>query len=158
MAMNERQTREFLADWRLWMVIAYLGLVSVIVALFVLFGRTAHEEAARAAAASAAAVTQVGQCFTAVKNGPVTKGFIDAHEAVIDNSLIANRAALAASPKDDPLRQIRVRSIIRLQAAQNNVKELRSLIAASTPTEKRCVHLARMLRVDPTRYLKTLPN
>ena len=154
MARAERSLRTVMSDWKFWMGVAYFGLAAVIVSLFVLFNRTAHEEAVRAAAASSAAVTQVGQCFTAVKNAPVARGFIAAQEAIIDNGLIANRAALAASPKDDPLRQIRVRSIIRLQGAQKNVKDLRVLIAATTPTEKKCMHLAHILRVDPARYLK----
>lgn len=154
MAKVERNVREFLSDWHVWVGIAYFGLAAVVVALYVLFGRTAHEEAIRAAASRSAASTQVGQCFTSVKNAPVAAGFIDAHEALINNSLLANQAALSVSPPDDPLRSVRVASIARLKRADANVKDLRRLIRESTPTEKKCVRLAHILGVDPDRYLR----
>lgn len=154
MARFELSIREHMSDWKFWVGVAYLGLILTVVALVVLFNRTAREEASRAASGKAAATTQVGQCFTSVKTAPVLKGFIDAHESIIQNSLLGNEAALKASPKDDPLRGIRVRSIVRLNAAQKNVDELRKLITAGTPTEKKCVALAASLGVDASRYVK----
>jgi hypothetical protein len=139
------------------MGIAYFGLVSVVIALFVLYSNQAHETATREAATKAAAATQVGQCFTSVKNAPVTFGFIDAHEAIIENGLIANRAAIDASPPSDPLRPIRAKSIVRLEKARRNVTQLRQLIRSATPTKPKCVELADKLDVDATRYLKGQP-
>jgi Na+/melibiose symporter-like transporter len=97
-----------LSDWRFWMGIAYFGLVMVIVGLFVLFNRTAREEAARAATAKSAGIAQVSQCFVAVRNAPVVDGFIRSHEAIIENGLLTNKASIAASP-GDPLNPIRRR-------------------------------------------------
>lgn len=151
MAKAERNLREVMSSLGFWLLLAYLMLAAVVVSLFVLFGRTAREEAQRTASARAAATTQVGQCFTSVKTAPVLDGFIDSHEAIIDNSLAANRAAILASP-GDPLNSVRRKSIVRLEAAQKNVMQLRTLIVAGTPTEKKCVDLARMLGVDASRY------
>lgn len=152
MARIERNMREIMSDWRFWMGVAYFGITMTVVALVISFNRIAHEEATRTATARAAAATQVGQCFTAVKNGPVTQGFIDAHEAIIVNGLIANRAALAISPANDPLRTVRLKSIVRLEKAQRNVTQLRRLILAATPTRKKCIELADTLKVDASRY------
>jgi len=52
-------------------VIAYFALAVIVASLFVLFNKTAREEAARAATTNAAAATQVGQCsFAAVRTPP----------------------------------------------------------------------------------------
>lgn len=140
-----------LSDWRFWMGIAYFGLVMVIVGLFVLFNRTAHEEAARAATAKSAGIAQVSQCFVAVRNAPLVDGFIRSHEAIIENGLLTNKASIAASP-GDPLNPIRRRAIVRLTAAKANADELKRLTRATTPTRHSCVVLAGKLRVDPSRY------
>jgi len=137
-----------------WVLVAYFVLAAVIVSLFVLFNRTAHEEALRAAATKSSASTQVGQCFTSVKNAPIVKGFIASHEAIIDNGLITNRAALQAERANDPLHNVRVHAIARLEKAKRNADGLRRLILANTPTRAACVKLARRLHVDPSRYLK----
>jgi hypothetical protein len=158
MARIERNAREIMSDWRFWMGVAYAGIILTVVALVFLFSKIAHEEASRTATARAGAATQVGQCFTSVKNAPVTEGFIDAHEAIIVNGLIANRASLNASPLNDPLHQIRLKSILRLEKAQRNVTQLRKLIRAATPTRKKCIDLAHTLGVDPSRYTATRRN
>lgn len=153
MAQVEHRVRNFLSDWHLWMAVAYFGIIAILVWQISLSNRQGREEAARTATAKAAASTQVGQCFTAVKNAPVAAGFIDAHEALITNSLLANEQALEVSAPSDPLRAIRVASIVRLKKADENVKDLRRLIAESTPTEKKCIALARTLGVDASRYI-----
>lgn len=147
------KTRSVLSDWRFWITSFGFGLGAVVVALYLAFGRIAHEEAFRAAAAKAANATQVGQCFTSEKNGPVTRGFIAAQGALIENSLLANQAAIKAQP-NDPLTAVREHSLTRLRAAKKNANELRELIDKSIPTKTRCVRLARMLHVDASRYLK----
>lgn len=152
--VGERRARVFLSDWHFWVGVAYFGLAAVVLALYILFGRTAREEASRAAAAKAASTAQVAQCFGGVKNAPVIAGFIRSHEAIIENGLIANRAAIAASP-GDPLNAIRQRSIDRLTAAKANADELRRLIKGTTPTKRACTVLAHKLGVDPSRYTPT---
>lgn len=146
------KTRIVLSDWRFWVGVAYFGIAAVIVALWFAFGRIAHEEAFRAAGMKAANATQVGQCFTSQKNGPVTKGFIAANEAVIENSILSNLAAIKAQP-NDPLTSVREHSLTRLREAKANANELQELIDRSIPTKTRCVRLARVLHVDASRYL-----
>lgn len=148
--------RTILSDWRFWVGVAYFGIAATVVGLFILFNRTAREEASRAAGARAAASTQVGQCFTSVKNGPVTRGFLASNAAVIENQILANQAAIETQPTS-PLNGIRERSLVRLQKAKTNAGELRDLIAAQIPTLRKCVRLARMLHVDARRYTKGNP-
>lgn len=156
MAKLERSLRSFLSDWHVWVGIAYFGLAAVVVALYVLFGRTAHEEANRAASARSAASTQVGQCFVAVRNAPVVEGFLKSHEAIIDNGLLTNRALIRESP-GDPANPVRRSAIARLMEAAENAHQLSRLISATTPTRKSCLALAAQLHVDPSRYLRQ-PN
>ena len=151
MTKVERGLREFLSTWQFWMVLAFFGLAAVSVYSIHLSARQARDEAARLAAANAAASTQVGQCFTAVRNSPVVSGFVDAQEAVIENGLISNRQALNAVPTG-PLRAIRIKSLARLRAAKQNADELRALIRKTTPTRRRCVRLARKLGINASRY------
>lgn len=141
-----------LSDWRFWMGIAYFGLVSVVVGLFVLFNRTAREEALRTASAKSAAIAQVSQCFLGVRNAPVVEGFVDSHEAIIENGLLVNKASIAAAP-GDPLNPIRRKAIVRLTAAKNNADELKRLVESTTPTRRSCVVLAGKLGVDASRYI-----
>lgn len=147
------RTRTILSDWRFWMTSFGFGLAAVTVALYFAFAKIAHEEAFRAAGMRANNATQVGQCFTSQKNGPVTKGFISANEAVIENSILSNLAAIKAQPHD-PLTGVREHSLDRLRAAKKNANELQDLIDKSIPTKAKCVRLARTLNVDATRYLQ----
>jgi hypothetical protein len=146
------RARTVLSDWRFWVVIAYAGIGATVVALWFAFGKIAHEEANRTASARAASATQVGQCFTSAKNGPVTKGFVLANLAVIDNSLIANRQALQAQPTS-PLTTIRLRSLARLEDAKRKTEALSRLINKNVPTTEKCLAMAEALGVDASRYL-----
>jgi len=154
MAKIERSARAFLSDWKLWMGIAYFAIVAILIWQVRLSSRQAQEEANRAATAKAAAATQVGQCFTSVKNAPVVNGFIRSHEAIIENGLISNRASIAASP-GDPLNQIRRKAIKRLMAAKANADELKALISSTAQSRKSCLELAAQLHVDASRYTRT---
>lgn len=147
------KVRIFLSDWQFWTGIAYFGIAATVVALFFLFNRTAREEAFRAAGVKAAATSQVAQCFTSYKNGPVTRGFIASHEAIIENSIISNREALKAQPTS-PLTAIRKQSLARLEAAKENANELQVLISKTIPTRNSCIELAHRLNIDPSRYLR----
>jgi hypothetical protein len=149
----EPRLRELMSDWRFWMGVAYFGLSAVVIALFILFNRTAREEAARAASNNAASSTQVGQCFTQVKTLPLTRGFVAGQEAIVDDSLISTRAALNAAPANDPLHLIRVHALLRLERAKVATDRLRRLIEKETPTRKQCLRLARKLHVDASRYI-----
>lgn len=148
------QARNVLSDWKFWITLFGFGLAATVVALWFAFGRIAREEAFRAASMKAANVTQVGQCFTAAKNGPVTKGFIGAFETVTSNSITSTKAALAAQPVG-PLTEVRLQSLVRLEAAKANTDALRRLINSSIPDKKKCVELAARLHVDASRYLQT---
>lgn len=153
MTRLERNAREYLSDWRVWMGVAYFGLAMTVVALWILFGRTAHEEALRTSSARASAATQVGQCFTSRKNAPIIEGFLRAHETLIDNSVRVTRESLGLG-RTDPLHKIREQSLKRLLAAKRNAELLARRITKATPTKAACVRLARRLNVDPSRYLK----
>jgi len=137
------------------MVVAYFGIIAVLIWQISLSNRQAREEATRTATQQASAVTQVAQCFASVKNAPVVNGFIDAQEALITNSLLGNEAALAITPLNDPLRPIRVASIRRLRKADENVKDLRRLISESARTRAKCIKLASATGVDASRYITT---
>jgi hypothetical protein len=150
---REARTRSILSGWQFWITLAYFGIAATVVALWFAFGKIAHEEANRAASIKAANATQVGQCFTGAKNGPVTKGFVAANLAVIDNSIIANRQALETQP-DSPLTAIRARSLVRLEDARRKTEALSRLIDANVPTTLTCTTLATKLGVDAGRYTK----
>ncbi len=152
MAKMERGLREFLSVWQFWMVVAYVGLAAVVVALYVLFGRTAHDEAIRAAAQKSAATSQAATCFISVKNAPVIAGFLQEQDALIDNGLLANLAAIKASGPSDPLNGVRERAVIRLTAAKANERRLERLIATTTPTKAKCLVLAHKLGVNTSAY------
>lgn len=156
--VDPERLRNFLADWHFWVGVAYFGITATVVGLVVLFNRSAHEEAARTATARATATTQVAQCFTSVANAPLIKGFLDAQAAIIENSLLANQQAVAATRQDDPLLSVRLASIARLTAAKHNNAALHELTLKNTPTVQKCVKLAHTLGVDPNRYIPRTSN
>jgi hypothetical protein len=156
--VDPEKLRQRLSEWHFWIGIAYIGLAMTVVGLVILFNRTAHEEATRTAKVKADSATQVGQCFTQVKNAPLTRGFLNTQEALIENGILSNEQSLAASRPDDPLRAVRIASLARLSAAKENVSDLKAIILKNTPTEQRCLKLAHTLGVDPTRYLPRRTN
>ncbi len=153
MANVESRSRVFFSSLGFWVVIAYFVLAFVVVWLYVLNNREARAGAERAASIRSAATSQVSTCFTAVKDFPLTKGFIDGQEAIIDNSLIANRDALRQQP-DSPLSQLRQNSIVRLTRARVVATKLNALIVEKSPTKRKCLALAKKLHVDPTPFEK----
>ncbi len=150
----ERPLREFLSDWHFWVSIAYIGLAFLTVWLYVLNGREARAGALRAAAIKSAATSQVSTCFTAVRNAPVTHGFVLAQAAIVDNGILGNESALARARPDDPLNPVRRASLARLRAAKANARSLRALIESSTPSRAKCVTLAKKLKIDPQQFEK----
>lgn len=141
------RVRVFLDHWQLWVLVAYFGLAAVTVTLVVLFGRLSKEEAERAAISRANDAARVSQCYASAKSYPDVKGFIDAHQAIVDNSIIATSAALLVTPRSSPFYQIRKQSLIRLRRARDNSEALRLLIVQSRRTPKACRHLAHELKV-----------
>jgi hypothetical protein len=156
--VDPEKLRIRLSDWHFWVAVAYVGLALTVVGLVILFNRTAHEQATRTAKDKADASTQVGQCFTQVKNAPLTRGFLNTQEALIENGILSNQAALDAARPDDPLREVRLASLARLTAAKTNVSALRAIVLNNTPTQQRCLRLAHQLGVDPSRYLPRKTN
>ncbi len=153
MANIEPRSRAVLTSLGFWVVIAYFVLAFVVVWLYVLNGREARAGAARAASIKSAATAQVSQCFTSVRNFPLTKGFVDGQLALIDNSLIGSRSALKAQP-NSPLTQTRKNSIRRLTRDRAAAVKLQNLILKNTPTKKKCLALAAKLRIDPQPFEK----
>lgn len=133
--------------WQPWMVICYFALAAMIVVLFILFSRTAHEAAAREATQKAANTAQVTQCYAAVRNFPAVNGFIDAQQALISNSLIATTATLRLTDPSSSLYKVRQGSLRRLRADRAKIDALEALIRKNTPTQKQCARLAAMLKV-----------
>jgi hypothetical protein len=152
---SRRRIIHFVDNWKFWSTVFGFALIGVIVFLFVLYGRTAREEADRVARTRSAAVQQVAACFLAVKNAPVVQGFLDSHKALIENGIDANEAFLRLD-ESPALTQIRKDSLVRLRAAQANVAILDHLVAATTPTEKSCIKNAKATGVPYNRYLKQL--
>lgn len=143
----ERSVREFLSNWQVWVGIAYFGLAAVVVALFVLFNRTAHEEAVRAATARSAAQAQVSQCVASAKNGPLVRGFANGFRALVENQIETTQGALHVAKPHDPLIPVRERSLRRLFRAEGVAEGLVKIVDARTPSMKSCRVLARKLHV-----------
>lgn len=137
--------REFLSDWHFWVGVAYVGLAIVSIWLYVLFEHQTNETARRIAIQRSAAQASLSSCVGAVRNAPVVAGFLDAHRAIITNSILATTAALQTGTADDPLRPIRKASLKRLEKALRNVDELDELVVNRTPTKASCDRLARSL-------------
>jgi hypothetical protein len=148
------KVRDRIDNWRFWITAYGVALGLMMVGLYALNNRQVHEQSIRTASMRAASVSQVASCFTDVKNTPITKGFIDSHESLIENSLISTRAALRLTQRADPLYAIRTNSLRRLNRAKRNVIELKRLLLKDRPTMAKCVTLAKNLHVDASRYLK----
>lgn len=158
--MTEQTRQRILSkvdNWKFWQTIFGFGLACVIVALYVLFGRTARDEAARAARQRSDSVQAVSTCFNAVKNAPIVQGFLDGNDALITNGLIANRELLA---RDTVPSQAAIHSaaIGRLEKAQRNAAVLRTLIETTTPTKASCIRLARTDDIPVAPYLHPKPK
>ncbi len=129
------------------MIVAYLGLALVGVGLFQLFASQSNEQARRVAIQRAAAQAQVTACGVLVKNGPIVDGFVKGQKAIIRNQILSTIGALAATPRADPLYEVRKESLRRLNEAFSNTTLLAGLVAATTPSRGDCNALARRLEV-----------
>lgn len=150
----EKKILPKMANWPFWITMGGIGLAVAYILLLSVFKRQARDDARTAQAAAiqasqqkASSISQVNGCFVSVHNSPVSQGFLDAHEAIIENSIISTTAALATTKKSDPLYQIRKDSLKRLDKALDNLNELRKLIDKNTPTLESCIKLANKLGV-----------
>lgn len=145
---GEERTRHVLDNWKFWIGVAYVGLAATVVALFVLFSRTAHEEAVRVSQQRTARQAQVTSCVSSARAAPAIQAILTAIESLAKNSIIASDQALAVESSGDPLRPIRLASRRRAIRARDSVRSFRQRFVAGTPTLKRCATLARQLHVD----------
>lgn len=144
-------------NWKFWMTMFGFGLAFCGLGVLYVLKAQFHEESLRAAASRASSAAQVATCFSGVKQAPLIEGFIDAHLAIVDNSIIATTAALKITTKTDPLYEIRVQSLARLKKAQRNALALQEASFANAPTQKKCVGLAKRLHVPYNQYLPKGP-
>lgn len=140
--------------WKFWVSAALFGVIVLFILMFFLFKKTVHQDAIREASLKANNAAQVASCFNNVKNAPIIEGFIDAHAAIINNSIISTEAALKVSAPNDPLNVIRRQSLVRLRKARKNSNDLKELLAAQNVTEGDCIKLAKRLNVPSAVYTK----
>lgn len=159
--MNTRQienkVRHRLDNWKFWMLIAYFGLVFVMVWLFFLNRQTAEQAAARQAQQKAANTAQVADCYQALRNAPALMGILDSVDLLAESSMKSSKAALQADP-DSLLTPVRRASIERLERAREGVAVFAKAMVEQTPTLPECNHLAARLGVDPSPYMPKPPN
>jgi hypothetical protein len=144
----ERKARHFLDNWKLWTVIWGFAIVCCIVALFVVYGRVAEQQARRLATQKSANTAQVAQCYTAVRNAPAVLSILDSLDVIVSSSIISSRQAIEAQP-DSPLTEVRKDAILRLEPALKNVRAFNKHVVSTTPTAKKCGSLAARLGVNP---------
>lgn len=134
--------RERLDDWRVWMAIAYFGLVFVIVALYVLNAKAAHVEAKAAAEQAAITLRQRTEAETTYRAcvASITElsrisqhlgGVNDLAAAVLENT----GRALNATPRTDPLYPVRAGNFERLE---NAVADIAAIDRLHVPTIREC--------------------
>ena len=133
---------EALDSWKFWVAVAYAGLAGVLLGLYVLFENQSNETARRIAIQRSAAQASVSACVTSVKNAPLSRGFAEAHRALVANQILTTTAALQASPSSDPLYEVRLASLHRLEKAMANADKLIMVVKDTTPTKARCNAIA----------------
>lgn len=125
------RARYALSDWHFWVIVAYLGLVGVVVALYFVNDKTskasvalARQTAVRQAAviadrkaATAARKLKVTQCMDSRKPGSNLRrinGFL--HGVQVFHEIIAtnNRAIVESTPTSDPTYQVRLNNYRRI--------------------------------------------
>lgn len=134
-----------------WVLLAYIALAAAFVAFVVLFNRTAHEEAARAASAKSAATAEVAQCLSSSRNGPLVKGFANGFAALVENQIYSTQGALKAANPKDPLTPVRERALKRLFRAAGVAQGLVRLVDQTVPSMTSCKQLAARLHVPISR-------
>lgn len=134
-------------NWYFWVGVAYFGLVATLIGLYVLYGRSGHEQSLRIADERATATAQVSNCISGVKSGPSIFEVIGAIELLTQNSITTTQQTLQITPMESPLFKIRKNSLNRLENAEKKVMHFKIFLVTHTPTISQCKKLAKQLHV-----------
>lgn len=144
----ERGIRTRLDTWKFWVGVAYVGLIAVIVALFVIQRDLANEQARRTAAERAAAVGQVQQCRAQAESRPQLLSLVRAIRLNAANSATSLRGLLRLNPTG-PSAELRRASLARARRSVNAADAFTRRLRENMPTDRECRALARRLHVAP---------
>lgn len=164
--MTAAQVR--LDSWRVWMMVAFAGIVLLFICVLVLFAkqqnanarerdRTQAAKTEALAQAKIANSNQVGACVAAYRSAPNVLRILDVLDVLAGNSLMANRDALKREP-DSPLTPIRRASLKRLGPAPHTIQVFRDATIKDQRTLAECKALATKLHVDIEPFLKPKPG
>lgn len=145
--MNHHEVRDELDSWKIWVMVAYAGIVLLFIATIYLVSSKLSQDADRRAQTKIANATQVTTCIVSARSTPNILKFLDLIDVLASNSIIANRAALAADP-NGPLADIRKDSLHRLRPAASTIKSFREATLRSRRTISDCKALAKKLDVE----------
>lgn len=143
-----RQLRPTLDSFDFWVAVSYFGLVALMVGLFFVnrstqhtISRQARDEAARSAEIVANAQSQYHLCLSSIPTLRKIDAFIQGQRVTTDALVTNSKAALAATAKNDPLYELRVRNLHRLQSAERAA----AVVKFPIPTAAQCAALRRSL-------------
>jgi hypothetical protein len=129
------------------------GLAGIVMVSFALSGYAIVQQskatAEHAAERKSAATTQVGQCFSSVKNTPNVIKLLSFIKFLGDDLIAAKQNAILAQP-DNPLNESRQASIDKLQDQSGVVGTFIAQTIAHAPTVASCNKLAKQLGVSPS--------
>lgn len=143
-----RQLRPTLDSFDFWVAVAYFGLVALMVGLFFVNQNTQHalsrqakDEATHAAEIGANAQSQYHLCVSSIPTLRKINAFIDGQRVTAAALVTNSKANLAATQKNDPLYELRVRNLHRLQRAERAA----AVVKFPIPTAAQCAALRRSL-------------
>lgn len=151
--MTEKEARAKLDSWRFWISIAFAGIAILTIGMIYLVSVKFSQDADRRAQLKISNSTQVVTCITAARSTPNVLRFLDLISVLTNNSIAANRAALAADPRG-PLSVIRRDSLRRLRPAVPTIRLFRNATIKARRTIPECRALARKLDVNIEPLLK----
>lgn len=151
-------------SWRLWMMVAFAGIVLLFICVLVLFAKQTNanaRERERISADKVAAATQariannnqVQSCVASYRSSPNVLRILDLLDVLANNSIAANTAAREQDP-NSPLDEVRKQSLIRLRPAPRTILTFRLAVKKDQRTKKECEALAKKLHVDIRPLLK----
>ena len=146
---REERLRYRLDNWKLWVGIAYFGLIFVIMALFFLNRDISQAQADRAAEQKSSQIAQVQTCRQRAQTGPDVQAIITLVRLNAENTIAAAKAAIATDP-DGPLTEVRLASIARSERNLDRMTRFQQAISEQTPTLDECNALAKKLGVQST--------
>lgn len=135
MTRLEVNVRALLSHWGPWMVVAYVGLVGVVVYGYTLNARTLRDEAIREAESMSAKDSAVARCLASrpilARFSTHVKGVNDLSHAIVQNSA----AIIRTTPTSDPQYRVRVANLKRLVRANDKITAIDRL---AVPTVAEC--------------------